>query len=173
MAKQSQRHVRIEPGEPPRPGKTLYHALLPSDLALKNALIEELMGALKGEGFLLDPNNDMRVRLCFDEALVNAIRHGNGCDRSRMVRVTASATAAKWNVLIEDEGEGFCEQDVPDPDDPASLLLESGRGLLIMSGFLSRCTHYCGGSALLMEKFEQRGREPAGRRKARRPRAKK
>jgi anti-sigma regulatory factor (Ser/Thr protein kinase) len=71
--------------------------------------------------------------------------------------VTVSASPAKWNVLITDEGNGFDELDVPDPDDPESLLLEGGRGILMMRSYFSRTTHYRGGSALLMEKFERSG----------------
>ena len=159
MVKQPNKRVALEVGEPPRLGKVIFRQVILSDLELKNPLIDELIGVLRGAGFLGADEDAQLARLYFDEALVNAIRHGNKYDPSKRVTVTVSATQAKWNVLIEDEGEGFREEDVPDPDDPESLLLEGGRGILIMRSYLSRVTHYRGGSALLMEKFERR-RDP-------------
>ncbi len=156
MVKKPNKRVALEVGEPPRPGKAIFRKVISSDLELKNPLIDELIGALRGAGFLGADEDAQLARLYFDEALVNAIRHGNKYDPGKRVTVTVSATRAKWNVLIEDEGEGFREEDVPDPDDPESLLLEGGRGILIMRSYLSRVTHYRGGSALLMEKFERR-----------------
>ncbi len=157
------RRAVIEAGEPRCPGEVFYRNIILSDLEVKNGAIEELIAALRAEGFLADEHDALRAQLCFDESLVNAIKHGNGCDSSKRITVTASATAAKWNVLIEDEGNGFSERDVPDPDDPMSLLMEGGRGILIMRSFLSRLTHYRGGSALLMEKYQKRKVRPSRR----------
>lgn len=152
------RRAHLESGEPRRPGKIVFRKIMPSELNGKNHVIEEMVAALKAVGFLADENNALRARLCFDEALVNAIRHGNGYDPAKQVTVTVSATRAKWNILVEDQGNGFRESDVPDPDDPASRLMEGGRGILILRSFLSRSTHFRGGSALLMEKYERPSR---------------
>jgi serine/threonine-protein kinase RsbW len=152
--------------EPPRPGDLIHTESIPSDLEEKNPLIDRIVGVLLKEGFLGQEEDEMWTRLCLDEALVNAIRHGNKYDASKEVTVTVSASPAKWNVLIEDEGKGFKPTDVPDPEDPDSLLLEGGRGIVMMRSFMSRTTHYRNGAAVLLEKFQKRVRRRGRRRKA-------
>ena len=50
----------------------------------------------------------------------------------------------------EDEGEGFKPSDVPDPDDPESLLLEHGRGIVLMKSIMDDVRYYRNGSCLVL-----------------------
>jgi anti-sigma regulatory factor (Ser/Thr protein kinase) len=51
-----------------------------------------------------------------------------------------------WTFRISDRGTGFRPDQVPDPNDPDSLLLEHGRGIRIMLDWLDELTYYHGGS---------------------------
>ena len=72
------------------------------------------------------------LRLALEEALVNAIRHGNRGDPSRRVHVRFDIGPDRVLAEVEDEGEGFDPARVPDPRAPENLEQPGGRGLLLM-----------------------------------------
>ena len=55
------------------------------------------------------------IKLALEEALVNAIKHGNQMDRTKKVQVTYHVHADRFEVQIVDEGPGFDPDEVPDP----------------------------------------------------------
>ena len=77
--------------------------ITPSTLQLA-PLVELLLEPL-GQG---PPPPDLQLGL--QEALVNAVRHGNGCDPSKCLRVRRIVTP-RWLIWqVQDEGEGLCPQ---------------------------------------------------------------
>ncbi len=72
------------------------------------------------------------------EALANAIRHGNRQDPGRWVRVAYSIENCSVTIRVEDDGDGFDPQDIPDPTAPENLLRASGRGIFYMRQFMDR-----------------------------------
>lgn len=72
------------------------------------------------------------------EALANAVRHGNRQDPSRKVWVEYRIENSTVTIRVEDEGEGFDPDDIPDPTDPSNLLRPSGRGIFYMRQFMNR-----------------------------------
>src|SRR5262249_15467682 len=72
------------------------------------------------------------VRLALEEALVNAIKHGNQMDRSKKVHISYRFVADRLEIQITDEGPGFDPADVPDPTDVENLERPCGRGLMLM-----------------------------------------
>jgi serine/threonine-protein kinase RsbW len=72
------------------------------------------------------------LRLALEEAIVNAIRHGNRGDPSRRIRLRFDVGPDRVLAEVEDEGEGFDPDRVPDPRLRASWERHSGRGLLLM-----------------------------------------
>lgn len=77
------------------------------------------------------------IRLAVEEALVNAIKHGNGSDPSKKVRIEYEIGPERVRIRIEDEGPGFDPKDVPDPTDPEFLERPSGRGLMLMRHYMT------------------------------------
>jgi anti-sigma regulatory factor (Ser/Thr protein kinase) len=65
------------------------------------------------------------------ELLENAIVHGSGSDPSKMVRLSIRFADGRFEIEVDDEGEGFEYEslDLSLPDDPFSL---SRRGLIIV-----------------------------------------
>jgi len=81
---------------------------------------------------------DMRfaVRLALDEALANAIHHGNGDDSSKTVTVDYHVTPDRVQITVCDEGAGFNPGRVPDPTLPENLVKPSGRGIMLMKAYI-------------------------------------
>jgi serine/threonine-protein kinase RsbW len=73
-----------------------------------------------------------RLRMALHEALGNAVEHGNRSDPSKQVTVTCRCRADRVVVSVDDEGDGFDPQGVPDPTTPENLLKESGRGIFLI-----------------------------------------
>ncbi len=90
--------------------------------------------------------------MCLDEAIVNAMVHGNEGDPGLDidVRVGINEVEGRWCIVVSDQGEGFGAEDVPDADDPESLMLEHGRGILLMNQWLDELSYYDNGSTIYM-----------------------
>ena len=73
------------------------------------------------------------IIIAMTEAVNNAINHGNKNIPEKKVTVGYSQTDTKILFTIEDEGNGFDYENVPDPTDPANLEKLNGRGIFLMS----------------------------------------
>ena len=90
------------------------------------------------------------VRLAVEEALVNAYRHGNKRDASKIVTFLCRIDSESASFEVGDEGPGFDIASVPDPTDEANLEIPSGRGLLLMREYMSRLEFIEPGNRLRM-----------------------
>jgi serine/threonine-protein kinase RsbW len=77
--------------------------------------------------------DDSEVLIALDEAIVNAIKHGNKCDPRKAVHIVAEFSVDGVRFIVADEGAGFELENVPDPTEPCRLLEPSGRGLLLIN----------------------------------------
>ena len=93
------------------------------------------------------------IRLAVEEALVNAIKHGNHMDSRRKVRVAFQVSPEKFEVLIADEGSGFDPCEVPDPTAPENLERPCGRGIMLMRHYMSSVAFNERGNAVAMTKL--------------------
>lgn len=92
------------------------------------------------------------VQLAMEEALVNAIKHGNHFDVSKQVRIACRLAPDRVQIEVADEGSGFNPALVPDPTDSANLESPSGRGVMLMRSFMSRVEFNDAGNQVLLEK---------------------
>lgn len=90
------------------------------------------------------------IRLAVEEALVNAIKHGNGSDPSKKVHIEYDIGPDQVRIRIEDEGPGFDPATVPDPTDPEFLERPCGRGLMLMRHYMSFVAFSARGNAVEM-----------------------
>jgi CheY-like chemotaxis protein/anti-sigma regulatory factor (Ser/Thr protein kinase) len=153
------------------------HFRLPNDPLLIPPLValfqENLMGMK-----ICDENNRIRVGIALEEALVNAMHHGNlevSSDLRRVEgdrayqelvqqrrrlspyqgrRLDARARVTRDEALytIRDEGPGFDPATLPDPTDPANLEKPSGRGLLLIRTFMDEVRYNPAGNEITMVK---------------------
>lgn len=77
------------------------------------------------------------VMLAVEEALINAIKHGNQHDPDKIVTIVHTITPTEFAITIEDQGHGFNPLAVPDPCLFDNLEKPSGRGLLLMRHYLT------------------------------------
>ena len=73
-----------------------------------------------------------RVTLSVQEAVNNAILHGNMMESSKLVTLIAEKTKDLLKVTVMDEGSGFDYSKIPDPTLPDAMFDFSGRGLYVM-----------------------------------------
>jgi serine/threonine-protein kinase RsbW len=98
-------------------------------------VLEALTVAMAGHGY--SANDIFGVKLSVDEAMVNGLKHGNGYDPTRAVRVRYHVGTDEVIAEVEDEGPGFDPADVADPLDPENVERPCGRGLLLMRRYMS------------------------------------
>ncbi len=123
---------------------------LPSDVALMNGVLQYLLERVAKLGLVAPEGSNLYVAL--DEAFVNAVKHGNKNDPSKLVRVTAELSPKEACFTIEDEGEGFDVQSIPDPCDPANLFKTSGRGVLLIYNIMDEVEYNAQGNRVKMVK---------------------
>ncbi len=130
--------------------------LLRNDTRLIPSLVGYLQSNLSMTN-LVDEADRMRIGVALEEALINAIHHGNlevsselrrdslesyqllvqtrarqDPYQQRQVRVFARFSRDEAEFRIADEGPGFDPGLLPDPEDPANLDRPSGRGIVLM-----------------------------------------
>jgi serine/threonine-protein kinase RsbW len=128
---------------------------LPSDLTLMNAVLEYLLDRVARLGLIKVEQSNLFVAL--DEAFVNAVKHGNRNDPSKLLRVTAELSAREAIFTVEDEGDGFDVGDIPDPRDPANLFKSNGRGVLLIYNIMDEVEYSERGTRLKMVKRPETG----------------
>lgn len=124
-----------------------------------------------------DSAEQLRIGMALNEALVNAIQHGNlelssdlrqedeaifrrlGDERrlqlpylNRRVRLIAALSRSEAVYVIEDEGQGFNPSLVPDPTAPSQLKRIGGRGLLLIRAFMDHVEHNAKGNRITLRK---------------------
>ena len=72
------------------------------------------------------------IRLGLHEALVNAVKHGNKFDSSKIIKVKRIITPHWWVWIIQDQGQGM-KQDKRKFNLPKRIDSVSGRGLFIIN----------------------------------------
>lgn len=66
------------------------------------------------------------------EAANNAIVHGNKLNENKKVNISIEKDTKLLIITIEDEGEGFDYENVPDPTAPENIEKITGRGIFLM-----------------------------------------
>jgi len=112
---------------------------IPSLISLMHSILDYLMKRVEKSGVIDTENSNLFIAL--DEAFVNAVKHGNKFDTTKLVRIIAEVSTKEARFTIEDEGEGFNIAEIPDPTDAENLFKASGRGVLIIHNVMDE-VHY-------------------------------
>lgn len=75
------------------------------------------------------------------ESVTNAVRHGNKLDPTKRVIVRFRHADAAFRVTVEDQGQGFDPNEIPDPLAEENLLRASGRGIFFMRSFMDEVNY--------------------------------
>jgi serine/threonine-protein kinase RsbW len=84
-----------------------------------------------------DPQEVFGVRLALEEALVNAVQHGNRHDPTKRVGASWHVGPSRVLIEIDDAGDGFDVGAVPDPCARENRERSCGRGVFLMRHYLS------------------------------------
>ena len=94
--------------------------------------VDSLITQVREEYFIAeDVCNDIWVVL--NEAVSNAIKHGNRFDAQKKVRLSVEIKEERYLwFTVKDEGAGFDPDKVPDPTTPDRIHEPNGRGIYLM-----------------------------------------
>jgi serine/threonine-protein kinase RsbW len=125
--------------------------LIPSDLAYVIGVNYQISAMLKEFGF---PPQDTRVNipLACDEAITNAIIHGNRSNPDKKVNIQVYVSPNRFRMRVRDEGDGFDLASVDDPTRGEALLRPSGRGVYLMRNIMDSVEYKEGGRVVELEK---------------------
>ncbi len=152
----------------------------------QESLVPSVIATLEETCAKLDLFDEMiwtQVAMALDEAVLNAIIHGNlevssvlreqgdGSPfwdliherqkiepyQSRRVEVTLTATRNQAVFTIKDSGPGFDLASIPDPTDPSHLEDIGGRGLLLIAAFMDEVRYNDSGNEVTMVKRKAEG----------------
>jgi CheY-like chemotaxis protein len=153
-----------------------------SQFAIENdpCLVPPLVSMLRDDMVaigLCDAPDATRAGVALEEALLNAMCHGNlevssalrenGDEafhklaaerrgqapyRDRRVRVNARLVPGRATFVISDEGPGFDVTKLPDPDHPDYIPGPSGRGILLMRAFMTEVRYNSSGNEVTLVK---------------------
>jgi serine/threonine-protein kinase RsbW len=122
----------------------------PSEAAPGHEAIAALLAQLETAGW---PTRDVYgIHLALEEALVNAIRHGNRSDPGKDVEIRCFLADDTVRIEIQDEGPGFDPAKLPDPTSDDHLDVPNGRGVLLIRTFMTRVDYPGRGNIVVMEK---------------------
>lgn len=107
--------------------KLLYAREFDSTLEAAGDTIRSALRALIDAGWV-KPGEEFYARLCLEEALVNAVEHGNKCNDNLKVRVEIHETGDWCRIRVYDQGPGYCPEEIRLPE----AKQEHGRGVCLM-----------------------------------------
>ena len=127
---------------------------VPSDLSEVQKTSSKVLDFLKrlrlGEGCLFD------IRLCLEEALINAMKYGNHLQKNLKVHLTLEYSPSEVRIAIEDQGQGFDVKNVKDCTNEANILRGGGRGIYLIHQLMDEVSFNAKGNRLLMVKHLRR-----------------
>lgn len=154
---------------------------LTNDPSLIDPLVDLVQQMVHGVG-VVDTIDRVRLGVALEQALLNALYRGNleisaedmdqarekmlqgettnlveeratqSPYKDRRIRVEVSITEDEATFVIADEGKGFDISEVLREDDPNSLELHGGRGLVLMRSFMDEVTFNESGNEVSMKK---------------------
>lgn len=122
----------------------------PSVFGQAHCLIDEVLGQMTALGW--SGRDVFAVNMALEESISNAIEHGNHGNPKKHFQVVCTVTDKLVSILVRDEGKGFRRDLVPNPTDDENLEIPSGRGTLLIQGFMTRVRYNEKGNEIFMEK---------------------
>ncbi len=134
-----------------RRGQARIDFLIPSDLSYVLGINFEIALLLKEFDY---PPQDVRINipLACDEAITNAIMHGNAQAADKKVSVQIYISHSRFRMRVRDQGEGFDVVKVSDPTKGEGLMRSHGRGVYLMNQIMDSVEYKEGGRVLEIEK---------------------
>lgn len=124
---------------------------IPSDFKNVKEASQKVLQSLNGrelsDSFLLD------VRLACEEAVINAIKHGNKTSPGKTVNISCDVKEGAVVITVEDEGRGFDYQNLPNPTEEENVFKGCGRGLFLIHHAMDKVEFNSSGNKITMTKY--------------------
>jgi len=96
---------------------------------------KQFLPALENAGY--EPSSVFAIRLAFEEAFNNAMQHGCCGRPDANIIIDCQVSPEEVIIEVEDEGDGFDPDRVPDPTADENLDIPSGRGIMLIRSYMS------------------------------------
>ncbi len=124
---------------------------IPSNVDKASAFLKEVIQQLKRLDWT--EKDRFAIMIALEEALMNAVKHGNEHDESKFVDIRVTLDRDDCFVHVADEGPGFDPGKVPDPCEDCNLEKTSGRGVALIKNFVDEVNYKEPGNVLEFRKF--------------------
>jgi len=111
----------------------------------------KIRGLLRREG--IDKDALFDVRLSTEEALVNAVKHGNKMKNELFVDVAVVCGDDRVEISVKDQGAGFDYNNLPDPTVDENAAKLCGRGIYLIRKLMDEVHFNKSGNEITMVKF--------------------
>ena len=137
---------------------------IPSQISAIAPFIEQLMSFIRN---LRKPDgSEADIELALEEALANAVIHGNHEDAQKRVTVVCRCSIyGEVSITIRDEGQGFNCGAVPDPTASENRLSTHGRGVYLMQSLMDEVSFDEDGAVVHLRKNANGGPAAPGKNK--------
>lgn len=108
---------------------------IPSDPAVSRGIVDELLSQLRAHRWT--EHDVFGIHLSLEEAMMNAIKHGNRYATDKRVHVACQLRTDSVWIRVTDEGPGFDPAAVRDCTEDEGLEATSGRGVMLIRSFMS------------------------------------
>lgn len=102
----------------------------------------------------IDMSEDLqhKARICFHEAVTNAVTHGNKLNSEKQIFIQRELIDSKLIFNIKDEGSGFEYSEIKNPLSLENIDSPHGRGLLLVNEMACQSS-YCNESKTMRLEF--------------------
>jgi serine/threonine-protein kinase RsbW len=127
------------------------------DFTIKSSLkeiepvIREISVYLMSEG--VDPGILQDIKLVIEEAIINAVKHGNKFKENLRVMIGFECSKEKIRIYVQDEGKGYDYHRIPDPTLDENIDKESGRGVFLVKKLMDEVNFNRSGNRIEMVKY--------------------
>lgn len=125
--------------------------VLPGTIDAMGRICRQLLDQIKQYGY--SEEAIFAIHLSLEEALTNAVRHGNKSDPAKTVSVEVLITPEKFDISITDQGSGFCPEMLPDPRLGENLYKTEGRGVLLIRSYMDMVEYSERGNCVHLVKY--------------------
>ncbi len=127
---------------------------IPSQPTAGVELIREILDSLEALGW--SEKDLFAIHMSLEEAVMNAIKHGNLLDDDKVVSIRAHYSDTSFYFDVQDQGAGFDPSTIPDPTLDENLTKPSGRGLMLMKIYMNQMQYSENGTRLELFKLRSK-----------------
>lgn len=140
-------------GSNPKTGLSeLLNLSVPADFESIGAVSDAIAANL--DRLQIPEQKRMEIALAVQEALVNAVVHGCGSDRTKHVSCRMEGdSSGRILIIVSDPGPGFNPETVADPKRVEGLYHDHGRGVYLIRQLMDDVQFEQGGSQIRMWKY--------------------